>query len=65
MLTHTHTYDTNYPTLLLRDIQLINTKCTPYKHRTDAEPTQNLRNGNAGPTKNDHRTKTLGASSRP
>ena len=63
--THTHTYDTNYFTLLLRDIQLINTKRTPYKHRTNAASTQSRRSNYAGPTKNDHRTKTLGASSRP
>ena len=43
MLTHTHTHDTDYPTLLLRDIQVTNTKCTPYKHRSDAEATQDLR----------------------
>ena len=65
MLTHIHTHDTNYPTLLLRDIQLINTECTPCKHRTDAEPTQDLRSGYAGPTKSGYRTETLGASSRP
>ena len=65
MLTHIHTHNTNYLTLLLRNIQLINTKCTPYKHRINAEPTQNLRSGYAGPTKSGHRTKTLGASSRP
>ena len=65
MLIHTHTHNTNYPTLLLRDIQLINTKCTPCKHRTDAESTQDLRSGYTGPTKSGHRTKTLGASSRP
>ena len=61
----THTHNTDYPTLLLRDIQLINTECTPCKHRTDAETTQNLRSGDAGPTKSGHRTETLGASSRP
>ena len=65
MLTHTHTHDTDCPTLLLRDIQLIDTECTPCKHRTDAETTQNLRSGDAGPTKSGHRTETLGASSRP
>ena len=65
MLTHTHTHDTNYPILLLRNIQLINTECTPYKHRTDTEPTQNLRSGDAEPTKSSYRTETLGASSRP
>ena len=63
--THTHTHDTDYPTLLLRDIQLIDTECTPCKHRTDAEPTQDLRSGYAGPTKSGHRTETLSASSRP
>ena len=65
MLTHTHTHDTNYPTLLLRDIQLINTECTPCKRRTNAEPTQYLRSGYTGPTKSGHHTETLGASSRP
>ena len=65
MLTHTYTYDTNYPTLLLRDIQLIDTECTPCKYRTDAEPTQDRRSGYVGPTKSGHRTETLGASSRP
>ena len=50
MLTHTHTYNTNYPTLLLRDIQVINTEYTPCKHQTDVEPTQDLRSGYAGPT---------------
>ena len=64
MLTHTHTHDTDCPTLLLRDIQLIDTECTPCKHRTDAESTQDLRSGYAGPTKSGHRTETLGASSR-
>ena len=65
MLTHTHTHDTDCPTLLLRDIQLIDTECTPCKHRTDAEPTQKLRSGYVGPTKSGHRTETLGVSSRP
>ena len=65
MLTYTHTYDTNYPTLLLRDIQLINTERTPCKYRTDTASTQSRRNSYAGPTKSGHRTKTLGASSRP
>ena len=65
MHTHTHTHNTNYPTLLLRDIQLINTECTPCKHRTNAESTQDLRSGYAGPTKSGHRTETLGAFSRP
>ena len=61
MLTDTHTHDINYLTLLLRDIQLINTECTPCKHRTDAESMQDLRSGYAGPTKSGHRTETLGA----
>ena len=61
MLTHTHTHDTDYPTLLLRNIQLINTECTQCKHRTDAKPTQDLHSGYAGPIKSGHRTKTLGA----
>ena len=65
MHTHTHTYGTDCPTLLLRDIQLIDTECTPCKHRTDAEPTQDLRRAYAGPTKSGHCTETLGASSRP
>ena len=65
MLIHTYTHDINYPILLLRDIQLINTECTPCKHRTDTEFTQNLRNGDAGFIKSGHRTETLGASSRP
>ena len=39
MLIHTYTHDTDYPILLLRDIQLINTECTPCKYRTDVEPT--------------------------
>ena len=65
MLTHTYTHDTNYPILLLRDIQLINTECTPYKNRTDTDPTQDRRSGYAGPIKSGHRTETLGASSRP
>ena len=65
MLTHTHTHDTDCPTLLLRDIQLIDTECTPCKHRTDAEATQNPRSGYAGPIKSGYRTETLGASSRP
>ena len=63
--THTHTHDTNYLTLLLRDIQLINTECTPYKHRTDVEPTQNLRSGDAGLIKSGHRIKTLGTFNKP
>ena len=62
---HTHTYDTNCPTLLLRDIQLINTERTPCRHRTDAASTQNLRSGDAGHIKSGHRTETLGISSRP
>ena len=57
--THTYTHDTDYPTLLLRDIQLINTECTPCKHRTDAEPTQNLRSGYAGLIKSGYRTETV------
>ena len=65
MLTHIHTHDTDYPTLLLRDIQLINTKRTPCKHRTDAASTQSRRSNDAGPTKSGHRTETLGASNRP
>ena len=65
MLTHTHTHDTDCLTLLLRDIQLINTECTPCKYRTNAKPKQNLRSGDAGPTKSGHRTKTLGTSNRP
>ena len=62
---HTHTHDTNYLTLLLRDIQLINTECTPCKYRTDAKLTQNLRSDYAGPIKSDYRTKTLGVFNRP
>ena len=65
MLTHTHTYNINCPTLLLRDIQLINTECIPYKYRTDAASMQSRRSSYAGPIKSGHRTKTLGASSRP
>ena len=65
MLTHTHNHDTDCPTLLLRDIQVIDTKCTPCKHRIDAEPTQDLRSGYARPTKSCHRTETIGVSSRP
>ena len=65
MLIHTYTHDINYLILLLRDIQLINTECTPCKHRTDAEPTQDLRIGYAGLTKSGHRTETLGATNRP
>ena len=65
MHTHTHTHDTDYPTLLLRNIQLINTECTPCKHRTDAEPTQDRRSGYAGPTQSGYRTETLGATNRP
>ena len=65
MHTDIHTHNTDCPTLLLRDIQLIDTECTPCKHRTDAEPTQNPRSGYAGPTKSGHRTETLSASSRP
>ena len=65
MLTHTHTHDINYPILLLRDIQLINTECTPCKHRTDVELTQGRRSGYAGPIISGHRIETLGASSRP
>ena len=42
MLSHTHTHDTDYPILLLRDIQLIDTECIPYKYRTNAESTQDL-----------------------
>ena len=63
--THTHTHNTNGPTLLLRDIQLINTECTPCKHRTNAKLTQNLRSGDAGPPKSGHRTKTLSTFNRP
>ena len=65
MLTHTHTHDTNYPTLLLRDIQLINTECTPYKHRTDVKPTQGRHSNYAGPTTSDYRTKTLSTFNKP
>ena len=65
MLIHTHTYNTNYLTLLLRDIQLINTERTPCKYRTDAASTQSRRSSYAGPIKSGHRTETLGASSRP
>ena len=43
MLTHTHTHDINYLTLLLRDIQMTNTECTPCKYQSDAEVTQDLR----------------------
>ena len=59
MLINTHTYDTNYPILLLHDIQVINTKCTPCKLRTDAEPTQDLHSGYAGLIKSDHCIKTV------
>ena len=65
MLTHTHTHNTDYPTLLLRDIKVIDTECTPCKHRIDAEATQDLRRGYAGPTQSYHRTKTIGVSSKP
>ena len=65
MLIHTHTHDINYPTLLLRDIQLINTERTPCKYRIDVAFTQSQRNSYAGPVKSGHRTKTLGAFSRP
>ena len=65
MLTYTHTYNTDYPILLLRDIQLINTECTPCKHRTDAASTQSRRSSYAGPIKSGYRTETLGASNRP
>ena len=65
MLIHTHTHDTVCSILLLRDIQLIDTECTPCKYRTDADPTQDLRSGYARPIKSGHRTETLGASSRP
>ena len=65
MHTHTHTRDINYPTLLLRDIQLINTECTPCKYQTDVKLTQDLRSGDAGLIKSGHRTKTLGTSNRP
>ena len=37
MFTYIYTYDTDCLILLLRDIQLINTECTPCKYRTDAE----------------------------
>ena len=62
---YTHTYNTNYPTLLLRDIQLINTERTPCKYRTNAASTQSRRSSDAGPIKSGHRTETLGAPSRP
>ena len=65
MLTYIHTHDTNYFILLLRDIQLINTECIPCKHRTDTEPTQDLRSGYAGLIKSGYRIKTLGISNRP
>ena len=65
MLTHTHTYDINYPILLLRDIQLINTECTPCKHRTDVAFTQSRRSSYAGPIKSGYRIKTLGTFNRP
>ena len=39
ILTHTHTHNINYLILLLRNIQLINPEYTPYKYRTDTEPT--------------------------
>ena len=65
MLTHTHTYDTDYPILLLHDIQLINTECTPCEYRTDAELTQDRRSGYAGLIKSGYRTETLGAINRP
>ena len=65
MLTYIHTYDTDCPTLLLRDIQLINTERTLCRYRTDAVSTQSRRSSYAGPTKSGHRTETLGASSRP
>ena len=43
MLIHIHTHNINYPTLLLRNIKVINSECIPYKYRIDAEPTQDLR----------------------
>ena len=43
MLINTYTHDINYPTLLLRDIQVINTKCTLCKYRINVEATQDLR----------------------
>ena len=64
MFKYTHTYDTDYPILLLRDIQLINTEYTPCKYRIDIEPMQDLRSGYAGPIKSGYRTETLGAFSR-
>ena len=45
MLIYTYTHDTDCLTLLLRDIQLINTEYTPCKYRTDAEPAQDLHSG--------------------
>ena len=64
--THTHT-----PTTLIIQLYYYVTYnwLTPsvhrVKHRTNAEPTQNLRSGRTqGPTKSGHRTETLGASSR-
>ena len=65
MLTHTYNHDTNCPILLLRDIQVINTECTPCKYRIDVEPTQDLRSGYAGPTKSYYRTETIGIFNRP
>ena len=65
MLKNTHTHDTNYLILLLRDIQLINTECTPCKYRTDVKLTQDFCSGYAGPIKSGHRIKTLGTSNRP
>ena len=65
MLIYTHTHDTDCLILLLRDIQLIDTECTPCKYRTDVELTQNLRSGDVGPIKSGHHIETLGAFSRP
>ena len=62
---YTHTHDTDCPILLLRDIQLINTECTPCKYRTDVELMQDLRNGYVRLIKSGHRIKTLGVFNRP
>ena len=65
MFIYIHTHDTDCPTLLLRDIQGIDTEYTPCKYRIDAELTQDLRRCYVGPTQSCHRTETIGASSRP
>ena len=65
MLIHTHTHNTDYPTLLLRDIQVTNTKRTPFKYRINAKAKQSLRKTYAELTQSYYRTKTLGIFNRP